>query len=132
QHGLYNCAAFVAGGRVAGIVAKQHLAGDGVHYEPRWFRAWPAGRRTTVTLDGVDVPFGDIVLDFGGVRAGAEICEDAWVPGRVAHQLALGGCDLIAGPSASHFSFGKHAVRERIVAEGARAAEACHIFANPV
>ena len=26
-----------------GIVCKQHLAGDGIHYEPRWFRRWPAG-----------------------------------------------------------------------------------------
>ncbi|MDK2971858.1 MAG: hypothetical protein PWP23_1613 [Candidatus Sumerlaeota bacterium] len=130
QHGLYNCAAFLAQGRIVGIVAKQHLPGDGVHYEPRWFRGWTAGRRTTVEIGGAAVPFGDIVLDFGGVRAGAEICEDAWVPGRVAHQLAMGGCDLIAGPSASHFSFGKHEIRERVVIEGSRSALACHVFAN--
>jgi len=29
--------------RLVGIVAKQHLAGDGIHYEPRWFKPWPAG-----------------------------------------------------------------------------------------
>ncbi|MBX3728898.1 MAG: NAD+ synthetase [Candidatus Sumerlaeia bacterium] len=130
QHGLYIGAAFLAGGRIVGIVAKQHLAGDGVHYEPRWFRPWPAGRATTVEIAGVPVPFGDIVLDFAGVRVGAEICEDAWVPNRPIGRLAQAGCDLIAGPCASHFSFGKHPTRERIVQEGARACVAAYVFSN--
>ena len=34
---IYNGAAFVVDGAVAGIVCKQFLASDGVHYEPRWF-----------------------------------------------------------------------------------------------
>lgn len=127
---LYNCACFLAGGEIAGIVAKEHLAGDGVHYEPRWFRSWRAGDSTHVELGGRKVPFGDIVLDFGGIRVGAEICEDAWVPNRVAVRLGRAGVDIIAGPSASHFSFGKTPVRERIVAEGSRATGAAYVFAN--
>ena len=45
MHGkaIYNTVAVVADGKVAGFVPKQHLAGDGLHYEPRWFKAWPAG-----------------------------------------------------------------------------------------
>ena len=40
---LYNAAAVACDGQLLGLVAKQHLAGDGIHYEPRWFRRWPAG-----------------------------------------------------------------------------------------
>src|SRR5262245_39026829 len=33
QNALYNTAAMVVDGRVVGLAAKQHLAGDGIHYE---------------------------------------------------------------------------------------------------
>ncbi|NDC52797.1 MAG: NAD+ synthetase, partial [Planctomycetia bacterium] len=36
ENAVYDAAAFVADGRLAGIVCKQHLAGEGIHYEPRW------------------------------------------------------------------------------------------------
>ena len=36
---LFNGVAVIADGALAAIVAKQSLAGDGIHYEPRWFRA---------------------------------------------------------------------------------------------
>ena len=39
-----------------GFVAKRALAGDGIHYEPRWFKPWPAGERTTTRVLGQDVP----------------------------------------------------------------------------
>ena len=26
---------------IAGFVAKRFLAGEGIHYEPRWFKPWP-------------------------------------------------------------------------------------------
>ena len=35
--GVFNAAALLVDGYVAGFVCKQHLAGDGIHYEPRWF-----------------------------------------------------------------------------------------------
>ena len=40
---VYNVVALLANGEIAGFVAKQHLAGDGIHYEPRWFKPWPRG-----------------------------------------------------------------------------------------
>ncbi|MFB6263247.1 MAG: nitrilase-related carbon-nitrogen hydrolase, partial [Bradymonadaceae bacterium] len=42
---LYNATCLLADGDARGFVAKRHLAGDGVHYEPRWFNAWPTGER---------------------------------------------------------------------------------------
>ena len=43
--GLFNMACLVANGSVLGLVGKQNLAGEGLHYEPRWFKPWPKGVR---------------------------------------------------------------------------------------
>ena len=130
ESGVYDAVAFLVDGRLAGIVCKQHLAGEGIHYEPRWFRPWPAGRRAELVVDGRAVPIGDLRFDCGGVRVGFEICEDAWVAGRPAAALAARGVDVILNPSASHFAFGKHEIRRRFVLEGARVCGAAYVYAN--
>ena len=38
---VYNAAAVLCDTKLVGLVAKQHLAGDGLHYEPRWFKPGP-------------------------------------------------------------------------------------------
>ena len=43
RNALFNCACMAVDGRIAGFVAKRFLCGDGLHYEPRWFKPWPAG-----------------------------------------------------------------------------------------
>ncbi|MGB8331106.1 MAG: NAD(+) synthase [Polyangiales bacterium] len=127
--GLYNTACVVADGRIAGFAAKEHLAGEGLHYEPRWFKPWPNNQVVHLEHNGQTYPFGDVFFDFAGVRLGFEICEDAWVAQR---RGALDGyaMDLIANPSASHFAFGKHAVRERLVLEGSRSMAVTYLYAN--
>ena len=130
QNALLNTACLIADGRILGFVAKQHLAGDGIHYEPRWFKPWPAGGRAELELGGERFPIGDLHFDVGGVRIGFEICEDAWVARRPGAELALRGVDLILNPSASHFAFGKHPVRERLVVEGSRAFGVTYLYAN--
>ncbi|MFM8413340.1 MAG: NAD(+) synthase [Planctomycetota bacterium] len=132
ENGVYDAAAVVADGRLAGIVCKQHLAGDGIHYEPRWFRPWPRGRRGLLRVDGVEVPIGDLRFDLGGVRVGFEICEDAWAADRPGAALAARGVDVILNPSASHFAFGKEEIRRRFVLEGSRAFAAAYVYANLV
>ncbi len=127
---LYNAAAVVVDGRIAGFACKQHLAGDGVHYEPRWFKPWPDGTRATIELDGQTYPVGDLMFDVGGVRVGFEVCEDAWVHDRPGADLARQGVDVICNPSASHFAFGKARVRERFVVDGSRAFGAAYVYAN--
>jgi NAD+ synthase (glutamine-hydrolysing) len=130
RNALLNTACLIADGRILGFVAKQHLAGDGIHYEPRWFKPWPGGGRAQVELGGERYPIGDLHFDVGGVRIGFEICEDAWVARRPGAELALRGVDLILNPSASHFAFGKHPVRERLVVEGSRAFGVTYVYAN--
>lgn len=130
--GLFNVAALLVDGTIAGFVAKQHLAGDGIHYEPRWFKPWPTGIQGVSEVDGVEYPIGDILFDVGGIRIGFEICEDAWVGTRPGGNLATKGTDIILNPSASHFAFGKHSVRQRFVLEGSRAFNVTYVFANLV
>ncbi len=130
--GLFNVASLIVDGKVAGFVAKQHLAGDGIHYEPRWFKRWPEGVHASVEVFDNFYPIGDLLFDVGTVRIGFEICEDAWVGSRPGSGLAARGADLILNPSASHFAFGKHQVRRRFVIEGSRAFFVTYCYANLV
>jgi NAD+ synthase (glutamine-hydrolysing) len=130
-HGrLYNGAALLADGQILGIVGKQNLAGDGLHYEPRWFRPWPNNTTAEIDVGGRSVPCGDLIFDCGGVRISFEICEDAWVQERPGQELARQGVDILLNPSASHFAFGKHDVRRQIVVDASRAFRAVYVYAN--
>lgn len=128
--GVYNMACLVADGELLGLVGKQNLAGDGLHYEPRWFKPWPVGQQVELRLLGQDVPVGDMLFEIGGVRIGFEICEDAWVARRPGSELAMHSVDVILNPSASHFAFGKEEVRRRFVLEGSRAFHSVYVYAN--
>lgn len=127
---LYDCACVYVDGNIAGIVAKRFLSGDGIHYEPRWFRPWPKRKRAQVQIGQSEVPLGDYLFDIGGVRLGFEICEDAWVADRPGAELAKQSVDIILNPSASHFAFGKLEVRKRFVLEGSRAYGTAYVYAN--
>ncbi len=127
---LFDAVALIAGGRIEGFVAKQHLAGDGLYYEPRWFKPWPEERRAMVDVAGITYPLGDIFFRLDGVNVGFEICEDAWVAQRPGSDLARRGVDVILNPSASHFAFDKHEIRQRFVLEGSRAFGVSYVYAN--
>lgn len=130
--GLFNMAALLVDGSIAGFVGKQHLAGDGIHYEPRWFKPWPSGVQGVTEVNGLEYPIGDVLFNVGGIRIGFEICEDAWVGTRPGANLSNKGTDVIFNPSASHFAFGKHSVRQRFVLEGSRAFNVTYVYANLV
>jgi|SRR6478609_1006767 len=146
QNALYNVSAMIDSGEVLGFVAKQHLAGDGLHYEPRWFKPWPAGVKVLSGFCRIDssqddaehpIPIGDLLFDFDlqdtnrrAFRVGFEICEDAWVANRPGVKLSQHGVDLILNPSASHFAFGKYQVRQRFILEGSRAFGVTYVYAN--
>jgi NAD+ synthase (glutamine-hydrolysing) len=129
---LYNTSALLVDGQIAGIIAKQRLAGDGLHYEPRWFKPWPSGIVTTTTLAGQECPIGELLFDIGGVRIGCEICEDAWVADRPGEAHARRGADVIFNPSASHFAFGKVRTRQQLVTEASRMFGVTYVYSNLV
>lgn len=131
QRALFNVSAVAVDGRLVGMCAKQNLAGDGIHYEPRWFKPWPVGVADIYqTPDGGVLPIGDLVFDIGGIRLGFEICEDAWVADRPGARLAARAVDVILNPSASHFAFGKAEIRRRFVAEGSRSFGVAYVYSN--
>ncbi|MDH5752655.1 MAG: NAD(+) synthase [Deltaproteobacteria bacterium] len=126
---LFNCAALVADGRVAGLTAKRVLAGYGVYYEPRWFRPWPSGVVEEYALPGGKIPIGDFIYDLDGLRLGFEICEDAWS----SPQWRTGQRDapeILLNPSASHFAAGKYATVRNLVTEGSRFSHSVYLYAN--
>ncbi|MCA1732300.1 MAG: NAD(+) synthase, partial [Acidobacteria bacterium] len=120
----------IADGEILGFVAKQNLAADGLHYEPRWFKAWPVGERAILEMGDERYPLGDLWFEVGGIRLGFEICEDAWVAERPGTRLSRRGVDVILNPSASHFAFDKIETRKRFVIEGSRAFGATYVYAN--
>jgi NAD+ synthase (glutamine-hydrolysing) len=127
---LFNAIAVVADGKIVAIVPKKLLAGDGVHYEPRWFKPWPSGVIETIEIGDDKVVVGDVYVNCGGIKIGFEICEEAWVANRPGATLARLGVDIMMNPSASHFAFGKRQIRERFVAEGSRAFNVAYLYAN--
>lgn len=133
---LFNVVAFIVNGKIEGLVPKKFLAGDGVHYEQRWFKAWKENIVDEVdvidplTEECLKIPIGDLYFDVQGVKIGLEICEEAWVAQRVGIGLAKKSVDIVLNPSASHFSFGKQEIRKRFVVEGSRAFNVAYLFTN--
>jgi len=93
---LYNSAAILNNGRIAGTYKKACLPNYGVFDEKRYF------------TPGSDL----VLLDCNGLRIGVNICEDIWVSPGVTEQLSACGADLIVNISASPYHRGK--IRERI------------------
>ncbi|MGI9541806.1 MAG: NAD(+) synthase [Cyclobacteriaceae bacterium] len=128
---LYNCACVITNQRIEGFVPKQHLAGDGVHYEPRWFTSWPSGALSKFDYNGQSYDFGDRIHELFGVKVGFEICEDAWRGDqRPACRLYEQGVQLVLNPSASHFAFHKSKNREDLVLDSSKAFECAYVYAN--
>lgn len=126
---IFNCAALLLHGKIQALIPKQNLAGDGIHYEQRWFTAWrsPAAE---VHINGLPVPIGPVVTDLAGIRIALEICEDCWVPNRPADRYTTFSPDLILCPSASHFAFGKENTRRNIALESSRAYGCAYAMIN--
>ena len=127
---LYNVMALCCDGELLGFVGKQHLAGDGIHYEPRWFKPWASGDVREVAIHGKPLPVGDLLFNCGGVKIGMEICRDAWVVDRPGARLAMRGADIILNPSASHFAFAKQEIRREFVLRGSRDFHVSYAYAN--
>jgi hypothetical protein len=76
-HGaLFNTACLIADGKILGFVGKQNLAGEGIHYEPRWFKRWPDGVHAETVVAGNRYPMGDLIFDCGGIRLMLTVPEE--------------------------------------------------------
>ncbi len=126
----YNTTCVVENGEIKGFYAKQNLANDGVHYEPRWFSAWIPGRFSSIVIENKSYDFGDLTFEFQNFTYGFEICEDAWRQDRPACRLFEKGVKLILNPSASHFAFGKTLEREKLVVDSSARFNCAYVYAN--
>lgn len=126
----FNTTCFVNDGEIQGFYAKQKLANDGVHYEPRWFTPWVPGEVIDFELGGNKYPFGHITVNFNDLKIGFEICEDAWREDRPGCHLVNKNVDLILNPSASHFAFGKADFRENLVIKSSDLINCVYVYSN--
>ena len=127
---IYNCVFVLADKKIVGIVPKQNLATYGLHYESRWYSAWPQGQDTEVSIGSERVPIGDLIFDFSGARLGFEICHDSWVDERPLNSLAERGVDIVLNPSASHFAFGKYKFVRELVRKSSNEHSIVYAYAN--
>lgn len=128
---IYNVAAIINNQEIIGIVPKQFLANDGLHYEHRWFKAWKKGLQSFIKIKNKKIPFGDYTFQADGINFGIEICQDAWeAERRPAHSFNVRGVNCIFSPTASHYAFNKPKTRQSLVSHGANIISGTYVFAN--
>ena len=131
---LYNCAALLADGHIAGIVPKRYLPTTGEFYEQRWFTAADRSLPPTVAIGGVQAPFGTDLLfatrDMPDCVLGIEICEDLWAVEPPSGRLALAGATLLINPSASNELLGKAEYRRDLVRQQSARCLAAYVYAG--
>jgi NAD+ synthase (glutamine-hydrolysing) len=128
---VYDCVAVCADGRLAALVPKENLATGDVQYENRWFSGWPRAVVEELRTDLGTVPFGPVLLEAQGLgRFGFEICEDGWKGLRPGSVYALAGAHIVANPSASWFTIGKHRVRRRMVRQISREDHLVYLYTS--
>jgi NAD+ synthase (glutamine-hydrolysing) len=96
---IYNAAAIIHDGKLAGIYHKIYLPNYGVFDEDRYFQA------------GSECP----VYIINGINIGVNICEDIWYEEGPTKTQAFSGAELIINISASPYHFGKGSIREKMV-----------------
>ncbi len=127
----YNTACVIKNQEIVGFSAKQFLATDGVHYEPRWFHAWAADVVEEFEMLGHTYAIGDLIYEHQGVKFAFEICEDAWRNHeRPGYRHMAKGVQLIINPSASHFAMSKTDVRYKLVVEASAEFGCTYLYVN--
>lgn len=130
QGHCFNVMAVISHKELYGFYAKQKLAKDGIHYEPRWFSAWPKDLVEPIRFHRFNTKIGSTVFSYKGRLFGFEICEDAWQEDRVALQYVNIALSLLLNPSASHFALEKYKKRQEIVLNGSSLLKASYVYCN--
>jgi NAD+ synthase (glutamine-hydrolysing) len=116
---LFNCAVYVSGGQLLGVVPKSYLPNYREFYEKRQFAAARDAVGTTIEVCGTTVPFGnDLIVRLpavAGLAVHTEICEDVWTPLPPSTFAALAGATVLCNLSASNITVGKADYRRTLV-----------------
>ena len=114
---IFNAAAVLHDGVMAGVYQKMYLPNYGVFDEERYFEV---GRRYPV-------------FRLNGMTFGVNICEDIWYPdGPMVIQTFGGGAEVIVNLSASPYHAGKAHTREEMLATRAKDSTAAIVYVNMV
>ncbi len=129
---LYNSAAWLEGGEIRHWIHKTLLPTYDVFDEDRYFE--PSG--------GHAKPEQPVVIPFGSHRIGFSICEDIWNDQDFWHHrryhtdpvaaMAKAGATVLVNLSASPFSVGKQALRQRMLAAMSRRHQIPVVYVNQV
>src|SRR5437763_2357547 len=96
---LFNAAAVIHDGTLAGVYHKQYLPNYGVFDENRYFQA---GTETQV-------------FAAGETTFAVNVCEDIWYPAGPTTVQALGGAELLVNINGSPYHAGKARFRDQLV-----------------
>jgi NAD+ synthase (glutamine-hydrolysing) len=113
---IFNAAAIIHNGELAGVYHKIFLPNYGVFDEDRYFRA------------GTECS----VWQIGDIKFGVNICEDIWYEAGPATTQAYSGAEIIINISASPYHFGRGGVRERMISTRAADNVAVFVYNNLV
>jgi NAD+ synthase (glutamine-hydrolysing) len=113
---IFNAAAVLHDGALAGVYHKQYLPNYGVFDENRYFQA------------GTEAP----VFAQGETTFAVNICEDIWYPTGPTTRQARAGAELVVTINASPYHAGKGHQRERMIATRAADDVVCLAFVNMV
>src|SRR6058998_1032991 len=113
---VFNAAAILHDGALAGVYHKQYLPNYGVFDENRYFQA------------GTETP----VFTVGDTSVGVNVCEDIWYPTGPTTTQALAGAELVVNVNGSPYHVGKARFREQMVATRAADDIVCVAYVNMV
>ncbi len=141
QSRLYNCAAFVQGGKLIAVTPKIHLPNQREFYEKRHFSSGRDLLKIAGTAGAVSVDidgFGEVpVTNFFTVKGngseicfGVELCEDLWTPVPPSGELALAGANVILNLSASDALVGKGDYRRNLVMNQSARCMAAYVYSS--
>jgi len=113
---IYNAAAVISKGKIAGIYHKNYLPNYGVFDEKRYFKT------------GTGSP----LFLLWGIPVGINICEDIWYPDGPCMSQALAGAQIIININSSPYHAGKWRFRERMISTRASDNAVFIAYANMV
>ena len=115
-HDIFNAAAVIHDGQLAGAYHKQYLPNYGVFDEARYFRPG----------QGVQL------FDIAGARVGVTICEDIWYSSGPMQDQCLAGAEVVVNINGSPFHAGKSQQREQMLATRAADNAVLTLYCNLV
>ncbi len=134
ENKLYNAAAFVSNGEIAGFSIKTYLPNYNEFYEKRWFAGGDDLKSEYILIDEKQIPVGnDLIyscLDYPELKIGIEICEDLWAVKPISSDLALAGANLILNPSAGNELIAKKKYRTSLILNQSARTNSIYAYSN--